>query len=194
MSSSSRSSSSSSGISGLYSAPKAKTAADYSLGERTIKSGIYGSDVKALSDLLVSKHYLKKNQIKTKSGYPLYDATMAAAIKHFQNDAGITKSGSVDNVTQMALQTWDENKTTIDLGFRDFTEGMSGFDVTTLLKLLTAAGYAPDPNKVEYRNGHAVFNSEIMTALKMFQAYNKLETTGIPDNPTIAKLKSFKKK
>ena len=38
------------------------------------------------------------------------------------------------------------------------------------------------------------FNSEIVTALKVFQAYNELETTGIPDAPTINKLKSFKQK
>ena len=118
---------------------------------------------------------------------------MAAAVKHFQYDAGITSSGSADNTTQVALQTWDESKTTIELGFRDFTVGMSGFDVTTLLKLLTVAGYAPDPNKVEYKNGQAVFNSEIVTALKFFQAYNKLETTGIPDLKTITKLKTYKK-
>ena len=119
---------------------------------------------------------------------------MAAAVKHFQKDAGLTSTGNADNTTQIALQTWDENKTTIELGFRDLTEGTSGYDVTTLIKLLTAAGYAPDPNKVEYKNGNAVFNSEIITALKMFQAYNQLDTTGIPDTPTITKLKAFKKK
>lgn len=190
----SSSSSSSSTINSLYSAPKAKTAADYSLGDRTIKAGIYGADVKSLADLLVSKYYLKQNQIKTKSGYPLYDANMQAAVKHFQKDFGIKGTGIVDETTQLALQTWDKNKTTIELGFRDLTEGVSGFDVTTLIKLLTAAGYAPDPNKVEYKNGNAVFNNEIITALKMFQAYNNLEPTGLADVPTIAKLKSFKKK
>ena len=119
---------------------------------------------------------------------------MVSAIKHFQKDAGLTGSGNADNATQMALQTWDENKTTIDLGIRDISDGVSGYDVTTLLKLLTAAGFAPDPNKVEYKNGNAVFNSEIATAIRMFQAYNKLDVTGIPDTPTIAKLKAFKKK
>ena len=142
----------------------------------------------------MSKYYLKKSQIKTKSGYSLYDTNMAAAVKHFQKDFGINSTGSADNTTQIALQTWDESKTTIELGFRDFVEGINGFDVTTLLKLLTAAGFAPDPNKVEYKNGNVVFNSEMVTALKMFQAFNKLEPTGLPDTPTIAKLKSFKKK
>lgn len=178
----------------MYSAPKAKTPADYSLGDRTIKAGIYGADVQSLAKLLLSKYYIKATQIKTKSGYALYDANMIAAIKHFQKDAGLTVTGNADNATQMALQTWDENKTTIDLGFRDITENLSGYDVSQLLKLLIAAGYAPDPNKVEYKNGNVVFNSEMITAIKMFQAYNNLEATGIPDTPTITKLKKFKKK
>ena len=193
-SSSSRSSSSSSSsrINGLYSAPT-KTAADYSLGDRTIKSGIYGADVNKLAELLVSKYYLKRNSVTKKSGYTLYDANMSAAIKHFQRDAGLTASGTVDNTTSIALQTWDESKTTIDLGFRDITEGMAGYDVSQLVKLLTAAGYAPESSKLEYKSGNAVFNSEVAMALKMFQAYNQLEVTGIPDTQTITKLKNFKK-
>jgi peptidoglycan hydrolase-like protein with peptidoglycan-binding domain len=118
---------------------------------------------------------------------------MSAAIKHFQRDAGLTPSGTVDNTTSIALQTWDESKTTIDLGFRDITEGTTGYDVSQLVKLLTAAGYAPESSKLEYKSGNAVFNSEVATALKMFQAYNQLEVTGIPDTQTITKLKNFKK-
>ena len=118
---------------------------------------------------------------------------MSAAIKHFQRDAGLTPSGTVDNATSIALQTWDENKTTIDLGFRDITEGTAGYDVSQLVKLLTAAGYAPESSKLEYKSGNAVFNSEVAMALKMFQAYNQLEVTGIPDTQTITKLKNSKK-
>jgi len=191
-SSRSTSSSSSSRINGLYSAPT-KTAADYSLGDRTIKSGIYGADVNKLAELLVSKYYLKRNSVTKKSGYTLYDANMSAAIKHFQRDAGLTPSGTVDNTTSIAIQTWDESKTTIDLGFRDITEGTTGYDVSQLVKLLTAAGYAPESSKLEYKSGNAVFNSEVAMALKMFQAYNQLEVTGIPDTQTITKLKNFKK-
>lgn len=194
-SSSSRSSSSrSSGtVSGLYSAPKAKTPADYSFGDRTIKSGIYGADVNKLGELLVSKYYLKRNSITKKSGYTLYDANMLAAVKHFQRDAGLTPNGIVDNSTSIALQTWDESKTTIDLGFRDLTNGTAGYDVTQLVTLLTAAGYPPESSKLEYKSGNAVFNDEIAMAIRMFQAYNGLEPTGIPDTQTITKLKAFKK-
>lgn len=191
--SSTSSSSGSSSVSGLYSAPTVKTPADYSFGDRTIKSGIYGADVNKLAELLVSKYYLKRNSVTKKSGYTLYDTNMSAAIKHFQRDAGLTVSGTVDNATSVALQTWDENKTTIDLGFRDITEGTAGYDVSLLIKLLTVAGYAPESSKLEYNSGNAVFNSEVAMALKMFQAYNQLEVTGIPDTQTITKLKNFKK-
>ena len=191
--SSSSSSSGSSRVSGLYSTPKVKTPADYSFGDRTIQSGIYGADVDKLAELLVSKYYLKRNAVAMKSGYALYDTNMSAAIKHFQRDAGLSASGIVDNTTSVALQTWDENKTTIDLGFRDITDGIAGYDVSQLIKLLTAAGYAPESSKLEYKSGNAVFNSEVAMALKMFQAYNQLEVTGIPDTQAITKLKKFKK-
>lgn len=193
-SSSSSSSSRSSGtVSGLYSAPKEKTPADYSFGDRTIKTGIYGADVNKLAELLVSKYYLKKNSISKKSDYTLYDANMSAAVKHFQRDAGLTPNGIVDNSTSIALQTWDECKTTIELGFRDVSNGTTGYDVTQLVTLLTAAGYPPESSKLEYKSGNAVFNDEIAMAIKMFQAYNSLEPTGIPDTQTITKLKAFKK-
>lgn len=189
------SSSSSSGISGLYSTPvaKKKTPADYSFGDRTIKSGIYGADVDKLAELLVAKYYLKKTSITKKANYTLYDTNILAAVKHFQRDAGLTPTGVVDNSTSIALQAWDENKTTIDLGFRELTTGTSGYDVTQLVTLLTAAGYAPESSKLEYKSGNAVFNAEISMAIKVFQAYNHLEPTGIPDTQTITKLKTLKK-
>ena len=193
-SSSNSSSSRSSGtVSGFYSAPTVKTPADYSLGDRTIKAGIYGADVNKLAELLVAKYYLKGSSVTKKSGYTLYDANMSAAVKHFQRDAGLNPTGTVDNSTSIALQTWDESKTTIDLGFRDLTIGTTGYDVTQLVTLLTAAGYPPESSKIEYKLGNAVFNAEITMALKMFQAYNGLEPTGIPDTQTITKLKAFKK-
>lgn len=194
-SSSSSSSSRSSGISGLYSTPvaKKKTPADYSFGDRTIKSGVYGADVDKLAELLVTKYYLKKTLITKKANYTLYDANILAAVKHFQRDAGITPTGIVDNSTSIALQAWDANKTTIDLGFRELTTGTSGYDVTQLVTLLTAAGYPPESSKLEYKSGNAVYNAEITMAIKMFQAYNHLEPTGIPDTQTITKLKTFKK-
>ena len=136
---------------------------------------------------------MKSKSVTKKSGYTLYDGNMSAAIKHFQSDAGLTPTGTVDSSTSVALQTWDESKTTIDLGFRDVTTGTAGYDVTQLVTLLTAAGFPPESSKLEYKSGNAVFNAEIAMAIKMFQAYNGLEPTGIPDTQTITKLKAFKK-
>ena len=196
-STSSRSTSSSSSkpfhAQGFYTAPVAKTPADYSLGERTINPGVYGTDVDRLVELLISKYYLRKSKVSKKSGYSLYDTNIASAIKHFQRDAGLKETGTVDVSTSTALQTWDESKTTIDIGFREMTNGICGYDVTQLIKLLSAAGYAPDPTKLEYKSGNAVFNAEVSMAIRMFQAYNRLEPSGIPDTQTINKLKAFKK-
>jgi hypothetical protein len=79
------------------------------------------------------------------------------------------------------------------LGERAITSGIYGLDIDELVKLLTAAGYPPNSTKLEYQSGHLIFNDEIAMAVKMFQAYNQLETTGIPDTKTIQKLKKFKK-
>ena len=189
----------SSSVSSLYSPPSttpkktAKTPATYSLGDRTIKNGIYGADVDKLVNLLVSNYYLKKTSFSKKSNYTLYDAKIVSAVKHFQNDAGLPPTGNVDSSTAIALQAWDNSKTTIDIGFRDMEDGICGYDVTQLVALLTSAGYAPESTKMEYKSGNAVFNSELAMALKMFQAYNHLEPTGILDTQTINKLKVYKK-
>ena len=180
-------------ITPVYTPPAPKTPADYSLGDRTIKVGTFGHDVDILSDYLVDNYYLKKSAITKKSGYPLFDASMSNAIKHFQKDAGLSPSGNVDDSTISALRVWDKHKTTVELGFRDLTNGMSGYDVSQLVKLLTAAGYAPDSSKLEYDKGYVVFNKEVSMAIKVFQAYNHLEVTGIPDSSTITKLKTFNK-
>lgn len=186
-------SSSSSTASGLYSTPTAKTPASYSLGDRTITSGTYGADVNKLAELLVANYYLRRSSIAKKSIYALYDANMAAAVKHFQEDAGLTVTGNVDNATSITLQTWDNSKTTIDLGIRDITHGATGYDITQLVTLLRAAGYPPESSKLEYKSSNVVFNDEVAMALKLFQAYNSLKVTGIPDTQTITKLKSFQK-
>lgn len=179
-------------VSSAYTAPK--TPGDYSIGDRTIKQGTYGADVDKLVELLIKKFFLKPGQYKKKSGYYIYDATIAAAVRNLQRQAGITISGNADKTTTGALQSWNENITKIELGFRDLANGDFGTDVNELVTLLTDAGFPPNPAKTEKKAGNYVFNEEIITALKIFQAYNGLAVSGSLDSKTIAKLKTFKKK
>ncbi len=79
------------------------------------------------------------------------------------------------------------------LGERSISKGLYGMDIDELVRLLTAAGFPPDSTKLEHQSSYLVFNDEIAMAVKMFQAYNKLEVTGIPDTMTIKKLRAFKK-
>ena len=74
--------------SSIYTNPAPKTPADYSLGDRTIKVGTYGADVRRLATFLIDSYYIKESSISQKSGYPIFDANMSNAIKHFQKDAG----------------------------------------------------------------------------------------------------------
>lgn len=188
-SSSSRSSSSS------YSKPKPKTAGDYSIGDRTLKTGIHGSDVTSLTGYLATGLYINRSWIKEKEGYSLYDATIASAVKHFQKDAGLPQTGVADKTTIDKLKSWDNSKTTVILGTRELsysdTSTDKGTDVTELVNLLTKAGFAPDPKKIVMTSdGRTEFTKDIATAVRFFQAYNNLSVTGRADEATIKALKA----
>ena len=188
-SSSSRSSSSS------YSKPKPKTAGDYSIGDRTLKTGIHGSDVTSLTGYLATGLYINRSWIKEKEGYSLYDATIASAVKHFQKDAGLPQTGVADQTTINKLKSWDNSKTTVILGTRELSYSESstdkGTDVTELVNLLTKAGFAPDPKKIVMTSdGRTEFTKDIATAVRFFQAYNSLSVTGRADEATNKALKA----
>lgn len=192
-SSSSYRSSGSGSTSTVYTAP-AKTYKDYSLGDRALSSGLYGSDVDQLVTHLTNKYYLRPVNLIKKNGYYVYDANVAEAVKRFQNDAGLKVTGTLSKSDATALGSWDKSKTTIMLGIRDITVNVAGDDVSELIVLLTNAGYAPDPAKLAYSGGKAVFTEDVAMAVKMFQAYNGIQPTGNPDTTTITKLKGAKKK
>lgn len=170
-----------------------KTIATYSLGDRTLKKGFYGADVDELVKLLIRNHYIKVSHLKKKNGYYLYDVNIEKAIKHFQKDAGWNENGEVDYLTLSKLKGWDEDKTTIELGFRDITLGIFGYDVDELVRLLTKAGYAPDSIKQQKKGEHYIYTEDIQMAIKTFQADNKLDITGELNEQTINILKKVDK-
>lgn len=174
--------------------PHVKTPGEYSYGDRTLKTGIYGSDVTSLTGYLANALYLKRSKIAEKSGYSLYDATVVAAVKHFQKDAGLAQTGIADNETLTKLKSWDSSNTSVDLGMRElsFYESRTekGTDVTELVNLLTKAGFAPDPTKIVMSNGKTEYTKDIATAVRLFQAYKNLTVTGTADEATINALRS----
>ena len=177
----------------IYTVPK-KTASTYSLGERTIRLGTYGADVDVLVELLIKYHYLDRRDVIKKSGYSVYDTYTSYAIKHFQKDVGYRQSGKADTLTISALKTWNANETTVELGFREITLGDCGYDVSTLIELLNSAGYAIEPDEIEYCGKYAKFNDKVKIELMKFQEHNGLEPSGTTDFKTIKKLQKLKKK
>lgn len=179
-----------------YSAPK-PSYQTYSLGDRTLKSGHYGSDVDALTTLLVSKKYMRSSWTTTQNGYSVYNPRVVAAVKHFQKDAGLPQTGVLSSTDASRLQSWSESNTTIELGVRDLTYSsnlpMTGTDVANLITLLNAAGFPPNPKKIVMSNGKAEYTADIAMAVKLFQAYNGLSATGTADETTIEKLKTCAK-
>lgn len=184
----------SSSTSSVYTAPK-KTAGDYTLGDRTLSSGIHGSDVDQLVPYLVRYYYLKDGVATKKGGYYVYDTNVVNAVKHFQKDAGLTQDGKVTSRVIAELKDWKASKTTIPLGFRELSAAAqtSGYDVDELIKLLINAGYSPDPSKLKKSGSHYVFTEDVVTAIKAFQAYHGLQPNGELSASTLAKLKQFKK-
>lgn len=192
---SSHSSHSSSSYGTTYSAPKPtpKTYKTYDLGDRTLKLGVYGNDVSKLTSLLVSKNYMKSSWITMHNGYPVYNARVVAAVKHFQKDAGKPQSGVMTSSLATTLENWDASKTTFILGIRNLGYNpsalLAGNDVNELIALLRNAGFPPDPSKLKYSGSKAVFTKDIETAVKLFQAYNGLAPNGKVDDTTISKLR-----
>ena len=196
---SSHSSHSSSSYSTTYSAPKPapKTYKTYNLGDRTLKSGLYGNDVSKLTSLLVSKKYMNSSWITMKNGYSVYNARVVSAVKRFQKDAGKSQDGVMTSSLVATLKNWDESKTTVVLGVRNLWYSAAtefvGNDVDELIALLRSAGFPPDPSKLWYNGSKAVFSKNIETAVKLFQAYNGLTPNGKVDETTISKLKAAAK-
>lgn len=175
--------------------PPAKTAGDYSLGDRTLSTGIHGSDVDQLVPYLVRYYYLKDGVVSKKGGYYVYDSNVVNAVKHFQKDAGLTQDGKLTSDVLTKLKSWSSSQTTIPLGFRDLSAAAetSGFDVDELIKLLINAGYSPDPAKLKKSGTHYVFTDDVHTALKAFQAYHSIQPDGELNAVTLAKLKTYDK-
>lgn len=184
---------SSSSYTPAVSRPAPKTYKTYSLGDRTLRNGLYGKDVSELTTLLISKQYLNSSWITMQNGYPVYNSYVTGAIKRFQKDAGITQDGIANSTTISKLRDWDRDKSTLILGIREISyikdENVAGNDIDELIALLRNAGYPPNPAKLEYKSGKAVYTKDIETAVKLFQAYNGLDPNGIVNDDTINKLK-----
>lgn len=196
---SSHSSHSSSSYSTTYSKPKPvkKNYTNYNIGDRTIKSGLYGNDVSKLTALLVQKNYLSSSWVTTQKGYSVYNARVMDAVKRFQKDAGLTQNGVVTTALVEKLENWDASNTTYILGIRTLQYNADsktvGNDVGELIALLNKAGYPPNPQKLEYVGSKAVFTADVAIAVKLFQAYNGLTANGVVDEATITKLKAVAK-
>ena len=174
--------------------PAPKTYKTYNLGDRTLKSGLYGNDVSKLTALLVSKNYLYSSWITMQNGYPIYNSAVVSAVKRFQKDAGKAQDGVMTASLASELESWDASKSTLVLGIRNIQYNssidLSGNDVNELIALLRSAGFPPDPSKLKYVGNKAIFTEDIETAVKLFQAYNGLTPDGLVDETTINKLKA----
>ena len=143
--------------------------------------------------LLVEKLYIRESWVSNKDNYPVYDNYVEDAVKHFQKDAGLSQTGIVDESTLESLEAWGKGETSVVLGVRDLyyltSYPFAGPDVDELIRLLWEKGYAPDPLKLEKRDGHYMFTQDIEKLVKRYQAENGLEETGAVDETFVKKIK-----
>ncbi len=80
----------------------------------------------------------------------------------------------------------------MSLGDRALEEGDSGSDVTELVLFLHNAGCSPDTSELKKSNAQYIFSSDIVMAIRVFQAYHGLPPTGELTPETIRKLKLYR--
>jgi peptidoglycan hydrolase-like protein with peptidoglycan-binding domain len=164
-------------------APVSPAAAASTLGERTLRVGDSGKDVKQLQKLLV--------QVGIKTGVDgTFGPGTKKAVQRFQRIARLQASGTVGKKTLAALRQsanggdaaaydaggsgYGASHSTRSLGDRlPLRSGMSGHDVKVLQDFLGRAGFKTTIDG-EFGNG-------TVEALKKFESANKLPVDGMVD-------------
>lgn len=79
-------------------APKitSKEAGRLKLGDRILKLGLYGNDVKELSDYLISKNLLSPDQLEKQGRFVKYSTSVEEAVKELQKSLNLQENGQVD--------------------------------------------------------------------------------------------------
>jgi murein L,D-transpeptidase YcbB/YkuD len=159
----------------------------YDLGDRTITSGVKGSDVKQLADMLIDLNYITHSDLeKDTYGNVTYTVILMNAVKKFQKEANLTADGIVGKQTIKELQDYSNNATKlasasttpkINLGDRVLKKGMDGHDVTQLKNILIDKKFMIS----DLANGISTFDEDIELAVKKFQQSIGIEETGIVD-------------
>lgn len=170
--------------------PVSPAAAASKLGSRTLRVGDKGKDVKDLQKLLVA--------VGIKTGVDgRFGTGTKAAVKRFQRIARLQASGSVGPKTLSSLRqsanggdaaAYDaggfgtQAHSTRSLGDRlPLRPGMSGHDVKILQDFLSRAGFRATID--------GEFGDGTVTALKKFEAANKLPVDEIVDAPDVEVLR-----
>lgn len=152
----------------------------YVLGDRTIKSGMSGDDVKDLQEKLNKLGY-KISKIDGKCG----DVTVGA-IKAFQEDYKLTADGLFGAKSLAALKNaLAKLEETIDVSWftRTLKKGMQGEDVRILQGKLIQKGY-----NVGKAGPDGKFGNNTLSAVMLFQKDHGLKVDGLVGKKTIAAL------
>ena len=76
--------------------PTSKELSMFKIGDRIMQKGVYGNDVKELSDYLILINLLKKDQITLKNNFVIFNENIEIAVKKFQLELGLQDNGIID--------------------------------------------------------------------------------------------------
>lgn len=142
-----------------------------------MRSGATGSDVKQLENALLVMGYLD-----TVPGTKYNDYTVSS-VKRFQTACGLTATGEADIATLRVLYGGHAPSSSVLSG--SYSSGSSGENVGHIQLRLYALGYLSKASSVDCDYGSITSN-----AVKLFQSYNDLSTSGSADSSTLRKLYS----
>lgn len=176
----------------------------YSLGDRVLKQGMTGDDIKELNSKLYQKGYLSSPRTFSSS----FDGTTALAVKKFQKDYGLTVDGIAGQTTILYLKydlakpsnsatenisnnkTFPSSTSTQTLGERVLKFGMEGQDVKELKEYLVNLGYL---KQSDFEFGKLKFDQKTKEAVQYFQRAKRISVDGIVGRTTLQYLKTESK-
>lgn len=135
----------------------------------TIEAGADGDDVTKIQDRLRELGYFNDES----TGY--FATGTQEAVKSFQDKAGLTSNGAVDEETWNLLFSEDAPEKYITYSLGDFDEMQQGIE--NIQNKLIALQYY-------YEDATGYFGEATESALKFFQEANDLEATGVADKET----------
>ena len=175
---------------------KAEINRNRSFGSRDLSSGIYGTDVDRLTDLLIENNALDRfdRTFSHKWSHYKYNGKVKHSVKRMQARMGRQRTGKASTLFQMNLQQWKNKKDRLMISVsRDSLDLMKNRDALLAVAiLLVEKGYLNSYDADDIMSKHE--KSKIIKAYYAFLRRNQLSKTTLVDEQRLRLLESLPNK